>query len=204
MNWTWSVRSGDGGMNGLEFTRATTAGGFSRALVHAAPAHAHIEIRGDDDQLIVRADLKRTGDYSPMTLLEIDGGRLRRRPDESLYGLPVLVTGGEVGLLQHWEHAPDHSWWRWSVEFSNHVGRPADWTPRRGRAPLNVSGNRPTRNRSTTVAVGAATRRCANAAGRRLQDRRVRFWAAVRLRAPLGPPGTRGAGATRTDHLPPG
>jgi len=27
-NWTWSLRSRDGGMNGLEFARATTASGF--------------------------------------------------------------------------------------------------------------------------------------------------------------------------------
>lgn len=44
MNWTWTIRSPDGGMNGLEFTRATTAGGFSRALVHAAPAQADVEM----------------------------------------------------------------------------------------------------------------------------------------------------------------
>jgi hypothetical protein len=46
-----------------------------------------------------------------------------------MYGLPVLLAGGEVGLLQHWEHSQDHSWWRWSLEFSNHTGRPSDWAP---------------------------------------------------------------------------
>ena len=40
MNWTWNVRSNDGAMNGLEFARCTTAGGFGRVLIHAAPAHA--------------------------------------------------------------------------------------------------------------------------------------------------------------------
>lgn len=119
-------------MNGLEFTRATTAGGFSRALVHAAPAQADVEIRDDDDRLVARASVTRVGDYSPMTLLEIAGGELSRReiwPDASFYGLPVLVAGGEVGVLQGWEHAGDRSWWRWSVEFSNHTGRPAEWSP---------------------------------------------------------------------------
>ena len=38
MNWTWNVRSNDGAMNGLEFARCTTAGGFGRVLIHAAPA----------------------------------------------------------------------------------------------------------------------------------------------------------------------
>jgi hypothetical protein len=132
MNWTWMIRSADGGMNGLEFTRATTAGGFGRVLIHAAPARAQVEIRDEEDRLIARGDAHREGDYSPMTLLEIEGGRLRRReiwPDESFYGVPVLVAGGEVGLLHRWEHAEDHTWWRWSVEFSNHTGRPSDWAP---------------------------------------------------------------------------
>jgi hypothetical protein len=119
-------------MNGLEFTRATTAGGFRRVLVHAAPAHAQVELRADDDELLARGDLEREGEYSPMTLIEIDGRDLRREevwPDASFYGLPVLLAGGEVGLLQRWEHSDDHSWWRWTVEFSNHVGRPPDWAP---------------------------------------------------------------------------
>jgi hypothetical protein len=132
MNWTWTIRSGDGGMNGLEFTRATAAGGFSRVLVHAAPTQAQVEIRADNDRLVARGDVERQGDYSPMTLLEIDGGELRRLevwPNEDHYGLPVLIAGGEVGVLQRWEHAEDRSWWRWSAEFSNHTGRPADWAP---------------------------------------------------------------------------
>lgn len=131
MNWTWTIRSGDGGMNGLEFSRATTAGGFSRVLVHAAPAQMQIEIRADDDRRVAQGDLERDGDYSPMTLVELDGGLRRREiwPDESYYGVPVLLAGGEVGVLSHWEHAEDRTWWRWSVEFSNHTGRPADWSP---------------------------------------------------------------------------
>ena len=138
MNWTWNLRTKDGGMNGLEFARCTTAGGFEQVLVHAAPATASLEVTADDGAVIVRGDLLREGDYSPMTLLELSGGRVTRReiwPDEQLYGLPVLCAGGEVGLLRSWEHAPDFSWWRWSVEFSNHVGRPADWSPPRTTSP---------------------------------------------------------------------
>lgn len=126
------IRSGDGGMNGLEFTRATTAGGFSRVLVHAAPANAQVAIWDEDDHLVARGDLQRIGDYSPMTLIEITEGQLDRQevwPDDRLLGVPVLVAGGEVGVLLNWQHAEDHSWWRWSVEFSNHTGRPSDWAP---------------------------------------------------------------------------
>jgi hypothetical protein len=132
MNWTWTVRSSDGGMNGLEFTRATTAGGFTRVLIHAAPAHAQLEIRDEDDHRLAGGDLERDGDYSPMTLVEILGDRVQRRevwPDEGFYGTPVLLAGGEVGILRGWQHAEDRSWWRWSVEFSNHTGRPSDWAP---------------------------------------------------------------------------
>jgi hypothetical protein len=132
VNWTWTIRSADGGMNGLEFARATTAGGFSRVLIHAAPTRAQIEVWDEEDRLVARGDVDRQDDYSPMTLLEINGGGLRRQeiwPDQGLYGVPVLVAGGEVGLLRSWEHAEDRSWWRWTVEFSNHTGRPSDWSP---------------------------------------------------------------------------
>ena len=132
MNWFWELRSNDGAMNGLEFSRCTTAGGFRRVLVHACPGKASVEVTDEGGARLCRADVERQGDYSPMTLLELDAEGVSRRevwPDDSYYGLPVLLAGGEVGLLRHWEHAPDRSWWRWSVEFSNHTGRPADWRP---------------------------------------------------------------------------
>jgi hypothetical protein len=131
MNWTWNVRSRDGGMNGLEFSRCTTAGGFSRVLVHAAPARMSVDIADDDGRTIARSDLDRVGEYSPMTLLEIASGSVRRTevwPSDDLYGVLVILAGGEAGRLTRWHHAEDHSWWRWSVEFANHVGRPADWS----------------------------------------------------------------------------
>jgi hypothetical protein len=132
MNWTWILRTRDGGMNGLEFARCTTAGGFTRVLVHAAPAQASVEVIADGGKLVAREDLDRDGDYSPMTLIELDGEHIRRSevwPDEDLHGLPVLLAGGEVGILKAWRHSDDPAWWRWSVEFSNHTGRPADWAP---------------------------------------------------------------------------
>lgn len=133
-NWTWSLRSREGAMNGLEFARATTASGFTRALIHAAPAQLWIEVVDHQGILIARAeDLDRIGDYLPMTMLAIDGAVISRSevwPDESHYGLPVLLAGGEVGLLRDWHHSEDHSWWKWSLELANHTGRPVDWAPR--------------------------------------------------------------------------
>jgi hypothetical protein len=132
MNWTWNVRSNDGAMNGLEFARCTTAGGCDRVLIHAAAGRARIAIIDGGDRVVARAGLDRSGDYTPMTLVELHGSTLRRsevRPGEEHYGLPVLLSGGEVGILQVWQHAEDHRWWRWPAEFSNHTGRPDDWAP---------------------------------------------------------------------------
>lgn len=132
MNWTWSIRSRDGGMNGLEFCRCLTTGGQAKVLVHAAPAQASVEVVADDGSQVANGDADRRGDYSPMTLLELADGSVRRTevwPDDSLLGTVVLLAGGEAGLLTSWRHADDRSWWQWSIEFSNHTGRPADWRP---------------------------------------------------------------------------
>ena len=33
--------------------------------------------------------------------------------------VPVLLPGGEVGVLLSWRNAADESEWRWQVEFYN-------------------------------------------------------------------------------------
>ena len=132
MNWLWSLRSRDGGMNGLEFARCLTAGDLNRVLIHAAPARLELEVRTDDGQLVGKAELDREGDYTPITFVTLsDGGATRDDlwPTEDHLGLPVLLPGGEVGVLTAWRSDDDHTWWQWSVEFSNHTGRPADWEP---------------------------------------------------------------------------
>ena len=133
MNWLWDIRTGDGGMNGLEFSRALTAGGLRRVLVHAAPSQAQVEVTGDDGSHVASGRPEREGDYTPITELSLaEDGRISRRevwPDDSYLGLPVLLAGGEVGVLTAWRHADDRSWWQWSVELSNHRDRPADWAP---------------------------------------------------------------------------
>jgi hypothetical protein len=132
VNWTWSIRSSDGGMNGLEFCKALTAGGHRRVLVHAAPRTLEVEVR-EDGRLVAEGSAERDGDYTPITEVVLtDGGSVERRevwPDGSFVGLPVLLCGGEVGILQAWHHSDDRDWWRWSIELSNHRGRPEDWAP---------------------------------------------------------------------------
>jgi hypothetical protein len=136
VNWIWSIRSGDGGMNGLEFCRALTAGDLRQVFVHAAPGQAQIEVITDGGELVASGRPERTGDYSPMTELRLEGSEIRRAeiwPSEEHLGLPVLLPGGEVGVLTAWRHADDRSWWQWEVEFSNHRDRPPDWKPEGGR-----------------------------------------------------------------------
>jgi hypothetical protein len=119
-------------MNGLEFARCITAEGLTRVLVHAAPERVSVEVVDDQHHLVVAGDADRVGDYSPMTELTIDADRVARRevwPDENHHGLPVLLPGGEVGVLTAWCHGEDRSWWQWSVEFSNHTGPPSAWEP---------------------------------------------------------------------------
>lgn len=54
----------------------------------------------------------------PMTLVRMeDGGREDLWPGEEHIGLPMLLPGGETGRLQAFEHAPDGSSWRYTLEF---------------------------------------------------------------------------------------
>jgi hypothetical protein len=136
VNWLWTVRSSDGGMNGLEFCRSFTAGDLRHVLVHAAPSQMELEVRTEDGALVAGGRAERTEDYSPITELRLDGDGIHRReiwPTDDHLGLPVLLPGGEVGVLTAWRHADDHTWWQWSVEFSNHRDRPADWQPPEGQ-----------------------------------------------------------------------
>lgn len=132
MNWFWSIRSNDGGMNGLEFARCLTGGDLTRVLVHAAPANASIEVRTEKGDLVATGNVERDGHYTPITLVELGpDGPTRQEiwPEDGHLGLPVLLPGGEVGVLTAWRNDDEHTWWQWSVEFSNHKDRPADWSP---------------------------------------------------------------------------
>jgi len=43
-----------------------------------------------------------------------------RWPGQADLGAPIMLPGGEVGILTAWWNAEDGSAWRWQVEFSNH------------------------------------------------------------------------------------
>ena len=91
--------------------------------LHAAPANLAAVVRDDADRIVARGEaLARDGERLPMTRLWIEGDAIRREdrwPTAADVGSPVLLPGGEVGILTAWWHADDGGEWRWSVEFYN-------------------------------------------------------------------------------------
>ena len=92
-------------------------------LVHAAPETLDVAVRNDDGQLLaLGSGLERTADR-PMARLTVENGQIRREdlwPTDDDIGRPVILPGGEVGIMLAWWNAEDGSAWRWQVEFYNH------------------------------------------------------------------------------------
>jgi len=42
-------------------------------------------------------------------------------PSQDDIGRPVLLPGGEVGILKAWWHADDYKEWRWQIELYNSI-----------------------------------------------------------------------------------
>lgn len=107
---------------GLPFARGRLDA-TDKLLVHAAPDALDVAVRNDAGELLASASgLDRTGDY-PMALLTVRGSeieRVDRWPLPEEIGTPVILPGGEVGILTAWWNAADGSEWRWQVEFYNH------------------------------------------------------------------------------------
>ena len=117
----WNLWIPDVASAGVSFARgrleATTT-----LLVHAAPEKLTVEVHDGSYMLAHAENLPRTAD-TPMARLRRDGETITREdiwPSETDYGTPVLLPGGEVGLLTQWWHAHNHSEWRWSIELYNH------------------------------------------------------------------------------------
>ncbi len=122
---TWDLWYPQAAATGLPFAR----GRLDRTdvlYVHAAPGMLTVEIRNADGEVLAAGkDLKCTlPAASPITRLVCVGDRVIREdlwPGDADLGKPVILPGGEVGILKAWWHADDHSEWRWQVEFYNHV-----------------------------------------------------------------------------------
>lgn len=92
-------------------------------LVHAAPEVLTVEVRRDDGSPIASGrDLEQTAD-TPIARLTRSGGEVSRAdiwPGDDDLDRPVIMPGGEVGILKSWWNADDQSEWRWTVELYNH------------------------------------------------------------------------------------
>ncbi|MGH2613813.1 MAG: hypothetical protein ACRDJC_01115 [Thermomicrobiales bacterium] len=92
-------------------------------LVHAAPETLDVAVRDDHGKLLAEGkNLARTAER-PMARLTMHGDRIEREdlwPTDDDLGRPVILPGGEVGILLGWWNADDGSEWRWQVEFYNH------------------------------------------------------------------------------------
>ncbi len=119
----WEVRSPDGGMLGMEVARSVMQPA-ERVLGHAFPQKVDIEIRDSEGNLVAKGEGLESHEPIPMARFVVRGGTVQREqtwPDNSDYGSPVILPGGEVGILKKWWNAEDGSEWRWEVEFYNHV-----------------------------------------------------------------------------------
>ena len=118
----WDLWYPNAAAQGLPFARGRLDA-TDVLLVHAAPDTLDVEVRTDDGILLARGrNLRRTADR-PLARLSRAGDRVERLdlwPEEIDLGRPVILPGGEVGILKSWWNAEDGSEWRWRVEFYNH------------------------------------------------------------------------------------
>lgn len=118
----WDLWYRDAAAQGLPFARGRLDAA-DIVLVHALPPEIDVAVRDDDGRLLAEGTgLARTADR-PIARLTVRGERIEREdlwPEEADLGRPVILPGGEVGILLAWWNAVDGSEWRWRVEFYNH------------------------------------------------------------------------------------
>ena len=118
----WDLWYPDAAAQGLPFARGRMDA-TEVLLVHAAPESLNVEVHDDAGRLLARGErLGRTVD-TPMLRLIVQGETIAREdiwPGEADIGRPVLLPGGETGILKAWWNAPDEQEWRGQVEFYNH------------------------------------------------------------------------------------
>jgi hypothetical protein len=118
----WDLWYPNAAAQGLPFARGRLAA-TDVLIVHAAPDVLDVAVRDDEDRPLAEGKaLPRTA-QPPMARLTIRGDRVEREdlwPAAEDIGRPVILPGGEVGILRQWWNAADGAEWRWQVEFYNH------------------------------------------------------------------------------------
>jgi hypothetical protein len=120
---TWDLWYPKGAATGISFARGRLDA-TDVLLVHAAPEYLTVEVRDDAGQrLAMTADLPRT-EQTPIARLTRQGDAISREdvwPSQEDVGRPVMLPGGEVGILKSWWHAEDRKEWRWQIELYNSI-----------------------------------------------------------------------------------
>ena len=118
----WDLWYPEAAAQGLSFARGRLAA-TDVLLVHAAPESLDVAVRDDDGAVLAQGKgLARTAErpMARMTIRDAQIGREDLWPMDDDLGRPVILPGGEVGILLSWWNAEDGSEWRWQVEFYNH------------------------------------------------------------------------------------
>jgi hypothetical protein len=116
----WDLWYPQAAASGIAFGRGRIDG-TDVLLVHAAPKVLQVKVYEGDTLVAEGNDLQATDD-TPIARLTRRGDRIEREdiwPDDGDVGKLVLLSGGEVGTLKQWWHAPDHGEWRWQIELYN-------------------------------------------------------------------------------------
>lgn len=117
----WDLWFPQAGATGLPFARGRLDPADT-LLVHAAPPALSVSVIEEGQVVAAGEDLSRDAD-TPIARLTRRGDTVEREdiwPGEADLGLPVLLPGGEVGILRAWWNADDYSEWRWQIELYNH------------------------------------------------------------------------------------
>jgi hypothetical protein len=91
-------------------------------LVHSVPEVITVEVSSREGRRLAYGRALERTQESPICRLTRVGAEIKREdiwPAEADYGLPVLLPGGEVGILKSWWNAADRMEWRWQIELYN-------------------------------------------------------------------------------------
>jgi hypothetical protein len=122
----WDLWMPGPGATGLPFARSRIDAGNvgELVLVHAAPAVLNVTVTDPEGEVLALGRELKRGQKGPISYLRRQGRTVTLEdgwPRTEDLGRVVLLPGGEAGILKAWWNAPDHSEWRWQVEFYNHV-----------------------------------------------------------------------------------